>query len=262
MDTQFRITLWPDVILKSPRVKRGRELEIDTDGWCFGDLAPAVPLDDEVVLRSLLEVDAKDSDAVLEFMRANGVFDAPLRVGGWDIDPRLDRERRGRLHIGEASIYVMYAQALAWHWLADYDDERLMSAWERAGIAHPDLQMLNRQEEEETAWAWFVGNMNAGLQAVHPHITRARLWPDGKPFEYGEPVVDLYSGLTTQLFNIITESLPIRECANETCSNRFIRQLGRSAKGRSRTVGVRFCSAKCAKAQMQRETRRRKRGSK
>ena len=69
----------------------------------------------------------------------------------------------------------------------------------------------------------------------------------------------LASALMVQLHNLMVDGLQIRRCANETCGRPFTRQRGRVLKGQYRNTGVIYCDAACAKAQMQREYRRRKR---
>jgi hypothetical protein len=69
----------------------------------------------------------------------------------------------------------------------------------------------------------------------------------------------LASALMVQLHNLMVDGLQIRRCANETCGRPFTRQRGRALKGQYRNTGVIYCDAACAKAQMQREYRRRKR---
>ena len=49
----------------------------------------------------------------------------------------------------------------------------------------------------------------------------------------------------------------LQECQKVNCKRTFTRQEGRSATGRQRATGVRFCSAACAQAQGQRQYRQR-----
>lgn len=265
MDAQLRITLWPERTLKAPRVERTETARVDAEGWMHpewsGPRPDPAPLPEELVLRELLEVDPTDTESVVGFVVDYGVFtqgaDARLDHGtGVAEGPRL-------LHVNEAGLHVRYAQALVWHWVAHVDDERVMGAWERAGLADPGAEIGDRDVETDIAWSFFAEAMNRGLAAFPPYVevvpahaaTRAVL-PT-----YGEPTVDLFTGMCVQLFNLMAEDLPVLRCANETCDRRFVRQSGRAIKGLHRTEGVLYCSKGCARAQAQREYRRRKRST-
>jgi hypothetical protein len=69
-----------------------------------------------------------------------------------------------------------------------------------------------------------------------------------------------YSAVSRQLYNHVIQRAQFRECANETCNQIFVRQVrGGVAKYSPNQEGVKFCSRSCARAQAQRQYRRRKR---
>lgn len=71
--------------------------------------------------------------------------------------------------------------------------------------------------------------------------------------------VPLYSVMMAELFNHIVSQAPTRRCANTRCNQLFAYQEGRVVKGTSRSKGVLYCSAACARAVAQRAYRQRKR---
>lgn len=68
----------------------------------------------------------------------------------------------------------------------------------------------------------------------------------------------IYSVSFLQLYNHLAEGAAARRCANETCLRAFVRQRGRAEYDQHRTVGVKYCSGECARAQAQRQLRRRR----
>lgn len=81
--------------------------------------------------------------------------------------------------------------------------------------------------------------------------------PEGLRLGFGW-TMPLYSVCCAELFNHIVEGARYKTCANETCGRLFVRQQGRAEHGQHRTRGVKYCSSECAKAQAQRQYRRRK----
>ena len=101
------------------------------------------------------------------------------------------------------------------------------------------------------------GALDDGLAPYSPHI---------RTFSEGQEPADLWGGevgtwhvCCLELFNHIVEDAKYTTCANERCGRLFVRQEGRALHGQHRTRGVKYCSRECARAQAQRDYRRRKR---
>jgi hypothetical protein len=81
--------------------------------------------------------------------------------------------------------------------------------------------------------------------------------PDGFP----DAEILAHSGFVgvafIQLANHIAQDLPVHRCANEKCQQIFSIQRDRAKHGQYRRTGVTYCSAACARAQAQRQYRRR-----
>lgn len=76
---------------------------------------------------------------------------------------------------------------------------------------------------------------------------------------YGRGLPDTLHGTLAQLLRFAAHGTPTRRCGNETCGRLFGHQQGRAETGRSRSVGVKYCTPRCARAQASREWRRRQR---
>jgi hypothetical protein len=81
---------------------------------------------------------------------------------------------------------------------------------------------------------------------------------DPKDENLGLSSPSIYACLCLQLFNHMVEEAVYLRCHNEQCGRLFVRQKGRARQGKYHTTGVMYCSDYCARAQGQRELRRRK----
>jgi hypothetical protein len=142
------------------------------------------------------------------------------------------------------------AVVLAEHYIACASGGDVCEAWTRYG---------SRPLDESDAWDYFTTILNHGLGAFQVRLELYTLDDEGEEMPQHVPWPDLYEALCLQLHQLIVSGLPVRACANETCQRAFTRQRGTAEYGQYHTTGVAYCSRACAKAQIQREYRRRKR---
>ena len=217
-----------------------------------------VELERELVLRGLQDLDTNSPDAVVAFVNRHGelrrhftLFGVNLKAANFDPPFEPPRESPNWNHILDVALYLRTMRALVNHWLNYLEGIDVGLAW--SAEASPVLKTRFRA----TPWERFAEAMSAGLDAYRVRVEYTVPLRSGRSFTEHAPQPDLFSAMCLQLFNIMCEALPVRRCANETCGRRFVRQLGRAEYGQYRTEGVRFCSKTCAKAQVQREYRRR-----
>lgn len=255
------------------------EIVRDTDGAAFlhyNDFSPQAALPDELVLRELFDLDADDPEALAAFTGRFGMLTTlgsdpfallaqhhfprvvpALRRAGEDFVERA-RLRQGFVASAEAAgLHVRCLRAVTRQWenhaAGDDAPEAVATAWEAEGIPLPKTDHAMFHEFGWQIWEEFV---NAALRPCQVHVRAGR--PDGDPWQawgMGEP--NAYTAMTVQLVNLVVEGAMWRRCASETCDHVFVRQRGRAAFDQHRTEGVRYCSRSCARAQANREWRRR-----
>jgi hypothetical protein len=99
--------------------------------------------------------------------------------------------------------------------------------------------------------------IRSGLTPFHPEVRIASSDDDPRwASRYGGGL-PYYFICCLELYNHIAEDASLHECANERCDNLFVRQEGRAKHGQHRSIGVKYCSLSCARAQAQRAYRRR-----
>ena len=281
MSLRFRPTVWPGQPVPVPPVLQIREVERDgqwllpvNDWWGPTVLVDAPP---EIYLRQFRDTPADDLDALAELCKLGPIgpeFDpysdlpiksdeqwkhslAVLETTLWPgqshwYGSEEEREKVAERHPGR-SFYLVHAAEVAWrvramqrttnHLLAYLAGEPLTPHWREC-------------EDEGEAWRNFISFTSAALRDFH---VRVELETIGRP----QPPEDttLYTAAMLQLVNDLAANETVHHCANEACGRPFVRQLGRSTYGGHRRTGTLYCTSNCARAQYQREKRRRDRAA-
>jgi hypothetical protein len=286
-NTRFRITTWPDQPLPHPPPSERLAHRITPHGMVVPDwekgLQPHSPRWSEESYLELVATDLDDVDAILTFVSEYGALGTRsgraaqngLRLAGFfyldaatQIAEELDDEH---FKIAEADgLHVGMGETLnefRWGALCIRD---LVSGWR---IAQGELDAETHRWEspvweiakhpgDEAPWesptgaaSLLTAGLSFGMECFAPVVRSG--WEEDREI----PIFDdhwAYEVCCLELFNHIVEHATYRHCANETCSRLFVRQRGRAEHGQYRTRGVKYCSTECARAQAQRQYRRRK----
>jgi hypothetical protein len=146
------------------------------------------------------------------------------------------------VHAAEVAARVRAMQRATNHLLAHLEGKPLAPAWRDC-------------KDDLDAWRNFIEFTGAALRDFHVRVELESIDPQ-PPDE-----TSLYTAAMLQLVNDLAANETVHRCANETCGRPFVRQLGRSTYGGHRRTGTLYCTNTCARAQYQREKRRRDRAA-
>ncbi|MET7780083.1 hypothetical protein ABZT28_30745 [Streptomyces sp. NPDC005388] len=236
-----------------------------------------VSLPDDFYLRELMDLSADDLEGVAHVFRAYGrFFDLEGREidhGDWDEDAVAEvhaavRQRapgrfQGGIHRDLIRLHLQEAHDAVETWMACQREgglEELVAPY----VTKVQLQELRAQNEHrEDPWPTSLDELREILIELRISQLEGALRAALSKFSVGigaladrHPTV--YSVCFLQLYNHLAEGAIVRRCANEPCGRAFVRQRGRAEYGQHRTTGVKYCSRECARAQAQRELRRRR----
>ncbi len=113
--------------------------------------------------------------------------------------------------------------------------------------------------------AEFVDDLTHGLlSAFYPQFLRVEIDAQGQRSRAGlafagTPLLNI---MALELYNHACARAEYKTCHNEPCGRLFVHQRGRAQQGQHRAHGVLYCSYGCARAQAQRQYRRRQRAGK
>ena len=279
---RFRMTTWPnqlpvvsEVTGFSPYRLDGDLLKLDLDA---GMTTHEIP--DELYLRELYELDTGDIDQVLGFMNTYGRLGHPAQpVRRSDTGKVVISSERAVIR--ELGVDVPKLRDLPWEdWWAEVD-----SGVGEMGDAEKGMFFSDGMLHLEAFRGWALAfkrltrlYLDFGRGRTSDMEKLARVLTDlMTPFT---PVLDmvidekaedwspfrgtflaprLENVLALQMFNHLAAEHIYHVCGNETHGGLFVHQRGRAESGQHRSIGVKFCSTKCARSQASRDYRRRQR---
>ncbi len=297
--SRFRITVrpWPEQLFPVAAVDHPAHVSVDEEGRLHDSQPYGLKeLPPEAVLRELFDADLDEPVGVVAFLSELGWTNRgneDLRLAQLEYDhPRHPKEPSAQLvwstrtttafeivsdnpeiEVGirehfplmwwEVAARLRAIRAAARHWIAWRESDACRAVWTEEGF-RPGKNMDESVYggPDGVAWQWFSEIMRLGLETLTPRVVISQRDPGFAIYRHGLEAQksDLVGALTTQLFNMIVENMPTRQCAR--CGRPFFRQTGRAARGQNRTKGVLYCSSSCARAHAQQEYRRRnKKGS-
>ncbi|MFI0453695.1 hypothetical protein [Actinomadura sp. 6N118] len=278
VDPRFRPTLWPGSAVPTPPLAPFKEVWVEGD-WVLWPVGasynqPLTELPDDFYLRELVETPHDDLEAAADLFRRYGRLfsldhdDLDLRhneeliekVAAFPRSPAdADSRKPGGVHRDQINLYLDLAHASV---------ETLLATQRPGGLE--ELVEPDATEENRAALHAQAPDLVPTLESYRELLIQLRLDDLEETMRaalsdfsigFGDladrrPTV--YSVSFLQMYNHLAEGAHIRRCSNETCRQHFVRQRGRAEYGQYRTSGVKYCSRECARAQAQRELRRRR----
>ena len=284
MRVRFRPTLWPGTTIKVPTLRPMHNVEVQGD-WIVWppQIGPgSIELPQDFYLRELMDIDPADLEAAADMMRNYGILfdfdqkglEKDRRIKLPDSEPISSEDPFNGFHKEEIRVHIETAQYAIRTWLAlqspnSYEALEELVAPELSDEAYEHFKKhsspggnKSRERFKELVLAVRMADLdfilNAALSVISVGIVRD---PFGEAS--GLPGYHtVYSSSFLQLYNHMAEEATVRHCANEPCGRPFVRQRGRARFEQHRTEGIMYCTRECARAQAQRELRRRRRNEK
>jgi hypothetical protein len=262
--SRFPITLWPAAPLSPVLVERWSVKADDRGTLHWGAAEDPQELPSEWVLRQLADADLDDDAAITGLLEYGAISHPYFNTTHVPANrremlghlPSLDEQstdwwkRYDNGTLEDVRWWMKTARALAGVWAEASSGRDPGSAWAAEGFA--------ALADERACWAYFAIALNIGLGPFQARIEHRSKFSFGE-VAYGLPQVGLYSAACRQVFNFIVSEETARRCENQTCGRTFVHQLGGAQHGQYRSKGLlRFCSPECARAETQRQYRRRK----
>ncbi|MEV7225280.1 hypothetical protein AB0N98_36090 [Streptomyces sp. NPDC093681] len=244
--------------------------------WTVEDLdqvAERTSLPDDFYLRELMEVDPADLDTVAGWMNQYGHLGGSIDAGSWDYDEHsrlqeLDEREHPRygpwsLHGDLVRLHISEAQSAIATWLACRRPGGLDELVETEVTEQHLADIAAENDHNDSRYPKTLEELRSATLGLRLAMLRSALRYNLAAFSIGlgsltERQPSILSVAFLQLYNHLAEDATIRTCANETCGRDFVRQRGRAEYGQNRTSGIKYCTRECARAQAQREHRRRK----
>jgi len=210
---------------------------LDDDLLSWGPLwrYRAFPVPERVYLHELRRLDLNDGHQLLDFCNQFGALgvhpdsDISIHLDEVRYPAALVRTLTSIYHLHEAG-QLTHEGIQEWQWDAEWVEPPI-----DAVAGHSFLTM----------------EMNRLLSSVTPMV--------GFGNEKQTPFT-LLDALVIQFFNDVAGCVTYKTCANERCQGLFVNQIDRQSKRHSRQNGTLYCSPRCARAQAQRNYRRRSNG--
>ncbi len=260
-DGSIRPTVWPAEPPGPPVAQRVRLDPLEDGSYRIRtSLMHRVELDADFVFRELLEQMPESTEEVVDFVAKWGLpSKVDIRAAPESVLERAFAKREPAIGLDAVRGNLTLLRALSRHLLAHLEgqgEDAVLASWDGLGV---DWGAVARKAARiDQAWELWEAYVNRGLKAYAMHV---RVFPTIEP-RLSTAVPNLFNACCLQLVTYLAEERTVFRCANERCRRPFTRQRGRPVKGPTygqyRSRGVRYCSHLCAKAQSERDRRRRR----